>query len=85
MQASDVYSFAIIAWHLVCLGDEFFSMSVGELYVQIVDLESRSSFPDQTNKDLMELIVAFLNPIPSKRPSIIAALPLLVMMYNQSL
>ena len=56
MQASDVYSLAIISWHLVSCGDKFFQMSEGQLYVQVVEQDRRPSFPDSANEELKALI-----------------------------
>ena len=70
MQASDIYSFAIIAWHLLSLGDQFFSKTRGDLYVQIVDLNNRPTFPLNANAELKELIKDCWAPLPLERPLI---------------
>lgn len=70
VQASDIYAFAIIAWHLLSHGDQFFDKTDGELYMQLVDLDKRPNLPPDTNADLKELINACWDSTPSKRPSI---------------
>ena len=86
MQASDVYSFAIIAWRLVSSGSKFFDQSdTAYLYNQVVDFERRPPFPERTDTDLVRLIEACWLADPAMRPSFAQILPMLETMHNKSL
>ena len=86
MQASDVYSFAIIAWRLASSGDKFFDQTSAEdLYNQVVDFELRPPFPEKTDMDLIRLIQACWVADPGDRPSFAQISPMLESMHDKSL
>ena len=85
MQASDVYSFAIIAWHLLSCGDEFFQVQAPSLYVQVVDFDKRPPFPKRTDLEMKTLIESCWQSIPSKRPSFQQVQASLQVMHDQNL
>ena len=64
-----MYSFAIIAWHLLSCGDEFFQMEVTRLYVQIVDYHRRPTLSESISLEFKTLIESCWHPTPSMRPS----------------
>ena len=86
MQASDVYSFAIIAWKLVSSGDEFFGQTdTTTLFDQVVDFERRPPFPERTDTDLVRLIEQCWFANPARRPTFTQILPVLQSIHGKSL
>lgn len=85
MQASDVYSFAICAWHLLSLGDQFFNKDATEFYSEVVDNCGRPTFPEQSNAGLQKLVQSCWHQVPMKRPTMSIVLQQLHSLYDDCL
>lgn len=68
LQASDVYSFAVLAWHLVSSESDFFDVDVMILYYRVVALDARPTFPGGVPDYFRGLVEACWHPMPSSRP-----------------
>ena len=85
VQASDVYSLAIVCWLMLSGGDTFFQMNEGQLYMQTVERNRRPTIPDGANAELRRMIESWWDPLPAARPSSDAILADLVDLYNRSI
>ena len=83
MQASDVYAFAIICWHLVSQGDTFFERNLGNLYVSIVDESQRPILPTDTNSAFVALVQSCWQADPIQRPPFTQIRNKLEDLYNE--
>ena len=85
MQASDIYSLAIVCWLMLSGGDTFFQMNEGQLYMQIVERKRRPKIPDGANVELRTMIESWWDPLPAARPSSDTILADLVDLYNRGI
>ena len=64
-----MYSFGLLAWHLLSYGDDFFMVDALLLFSRIVECNARPNFPQETHVGLQNLIEACWHQTASLRPS----------------